>query len=182
MKPGCIEKAYFVITIIYRMCLGLYMSSSNEDELSTLIVLGLSISFLLYNLVNLPFTKAYHNYRANICHFCQFIVLFVAMYYRSMKSSASSDQVANIYSPVYLEYACITISLVVSLLVLFYDGYIWLKECCSEDKEKGDHNRVAPREDRSNSDASEVENKLHVSMKSVESEGNYPPIDIKVGE
>jgi hypothetical protein len=91
MKPGCIEKAYFVITIIYRMCLGLYMSTSNEDELSTLIVLALSIGFLLYNLVNLPFTKAYHNYRANICHFCQFIVLFVAMYYRSMKSSASSD-------------------------------------------------------------------------------------------
>lgn len=29
MKPGCIEKAYFVITIMYRMSLGLYMSTSN---------------------------------------------------------------------------------------------------------------------------------------------------------
>lgn len=72
------------------MCLGVYMSTSNEDDLSTLIVLAISIGFLLYNLVNLPFTKAYHNYRANICHFCQFIILFIAMYYRSMKSGASS--------------------------------------------------------------------------------------------
>lgn len=69
------------------MSLGLYMSTDSQNELSTLIVLALSILFLLYNLVNLPFTKAYHNYRANICHLTQFICLFVAMYYRSMKSS-----------------------------------------------------------------------------------------------
>lgn len=30
MKKGCIEKGYFVVTIAYRTCLGLYMSSSNE--------------------------------------------------------------------------------------------------------------------------------------------------------
>jgi hypothetical protein len=29
MKSGCVEKAYFVVTIVYRMCLGLYMSASN---------------------------------------------------------------------------------------------------------------------------------------------------------
>ena len=29
LKAGCIEKAYFVITIMYRMSLGLYMSTSN---------------------------------------------------------------------------------------------------------------------------------------------------------
>jgi hypothetical protein len=89
--------------------------------------------------------------------------------------------VANIYSPVYLEYACIAISLVVSMVVLFYDGYIWLKDCCSGDKD-GDHNRVAPREHRSNSNASEAENKLHITMKSIESEGNEPPIDINIGD
>lgn len=69
------------------MGLGLYLSTNNEDDLSTLIVLAITIMFLLYNLVNLPFTKAYHNYRANICHLTQFITLFVAMYYRSMRSS-----------------------------------------------------------------------------------------------
>jgi len=69
------------------MEIGLYMSSANEDELSTLLLLAFSILFLLYNLVNLPFTKAYHNYRANLCHFAQFVTLFVAMFYRSMKST-----------------------------------------------------------------------------------------------
>ena len=29
LKNGCTEKAYFLITIVYRMCLGLYMSTSN---------------------------------------------------------------------------------------------------------------------------------------------------------
>ena len=72
------------------MGIGLYMASANENPLSTLIILAFSILFLVYNLVNLPFTKAYHNYRANICHLTQFVILFVAMYYRSMKSTTSA--------------------------------------------------------------------------------------------
>jgi uncharacterized membrane protein len=149
------------------MCLGLYMSTSNEDELSTLIVLAMSLLFLLYNLVNLPFTKAYHNYRANICHFCQFIVLFIAMYYRSMKSGASNTEVAGIYSPVYLEYACIMISLAVSVVVLVYEIYLWVKECCCTGEGKG--SRVAQRR---LSDVSDGGSKLNPSLKSIESEGN----------
>jgi hypothetical protein len=82
--------------------------------------MALSIAFLLYNLINLPYLKAYHNYRAIICHLTQFICLFVTMYYRSMMSSTSYTAMANIYTPVYLEMACICISLVVSLAVLVY--------------------------------------------------------------
>ena len=78
------------------------MSSSNEDHLSTLIVLAASIAFLLYNLINLPFVKAYHNYRANICHICQFICVFSAIYYRSMNRSHDPNVVSNIDSPVYI--------------------------------------------------------------------------------
>lgn len=82
------------------------MSSSNEDHLSTLIVLAASIAFLHYNLINLPFVKAYHNYCANICHICQFICLFIclfiAMYYRSMNRSHDPNVVSNIDSPVYI--------------------------------------------------------------------------------
>lgn len=89
LKRGKLERAYFMITIIYRMGIGYYIATMNEDDLSTLIVLAISLFFLLYNLVNLPFTKAYHNYRANICHLTQFICLFVALYYRSMMSGAS---------------------------------------------------------------------------------------------
>ena len=83
------------------MGIGYYTATMNESELSTLIVLALSLLFLLYNLVNLPFRKAYHNYRANICHFTQFICLFVGMYYRSMKRNSPVDDVNSIVSPVY---------------------------------------------------------------------------------
>lgn len=89
------------MTILYRMGIGLYLSSSNEDDLSTLIVLALSLIFLLYNLVNLPFSKAYHNYRANVCHLSQFAILFIVMYYRSMLSTTSVTSSAYIFSPVY---------------------------------------------------------------------------------
>lgn len=100
-------------------------------------MLAISILFLLYNLVNLPFAKAYHNYRANVCHITQFICLFITMYYRSMKSSANSEQVASIYSPVYLEYSCIFVSLVVSMIVLAYEIYLFVKECiANKEKEK----------------------------------------------
>jgi len=78
-----------MVTILYRMGIGFYMATMNEDDLSTLIVLLLSIYFLLYNLVNLPFRKAYHNYRANICHISQFIILYLTMYYRSMNEGTS---------------------------------------------------------------------------------------------
>ena len=73
-----------MITIIYRMGVGYYMATMNEADLSTLIVLAISIFFLLYNLVNLPFRQAFHNYRANLCHLTQFLCLFIAMYFRSM--------------------------------------------------------------------------------------------------
>lgn len=84
------------------MGIGYYISTMNEDDLSTLVVLAISIFFLMYNLVNLPFRKAYHNYRANICHISQFICLFVAMYYRSMMANSSTKSLDKIYTPVYL--------------------------------------------------------------------------------
>ena len=90
-----------MVTIAYRMGIGYYIATMNVDELSTLLVLGLSIIFLLYNLVNLPFRKAYHNYRANICHIAQFVCLFVAMYYRSMKVNTDVAAANTIYTPVY---------------------------------------------------------------------------------
>jgi hypothetical protein len=80
----------------------------NEDSMSSLIVMGLSIAFLLYNLVNLPYAQAIHNYRANVCHFAQAICLFVTMYCRSMMSSSPTTDVASIYGPAYLEMAAIS--------------------------------------------------------------------------
>ena len=133
-------------------------------------MLAISILFLLYNLVNLPFAKAYHNYRANVCHISQFICLFITMYYRSMKSSASTEQVAGIYSPVYLEYCCIFVSLVVSLVVLIYEIYLFVKECMTDKEKEKDEER---KRSSSESDLSELGQKVaNHTLKSIESENN----------
>ena len=102
LKEGKLERAYFLVTILYRMGVGFYMATMNEDNLSTLVVLVLSIYFLLYNLVNLPFIRAYHNYRANIRHLSQFLILYVAMYYRTMADGSNSVYLDTILNPVYL--------------------------------------------------------------------------------
>jgi hypothetical protein len=116
------------VSVLYRALLGFLLAFSNDDDLSTLFALGISLSFLLYNLINLPFAKAYHNYRACLCHFTQFITLFVAMYYRSMKSTTAPAVVASIYSPAKLEFGLLFICLFVSILVLVYDSYLFIKE------------------------------------------------------
>ena len=117
--------------------------------MSTLIVIALSIAFLLYNLVNLPYSKAYHNYRANICHFTQFICLFVAMYYRSMMSSTPTTKTAQIFSPVYLEMSAILISLIVSILVLIYEIYLFVLDCCQSNEEEQKRQKVSRLSDNS---------------------------------
>lgn len=135
MKEGKLEKAYFVITILYRIGVGFYMATMNEDSLSTLIVLGISIIFLLYNLINLPFTKAYHNYRACICHFSQFIILYIAMYYRTMTNGTDTEQIDSTISPVYFELGVLGVAILVSLIVLVVEICIWIgeiREWCNE--------------------------------------------------
>jgi hypothetical protein len=86
-KPDFMCQMYFVFTIIYRFALGYYIATMNAYSLSTLIVISFSLMFVLYNLVNLPFIDAYQNYRANVCHVTQLIILFVTNYYESMKST-----------------------------------------------------------------------------------------------
>lgn len=106
--------------------------------MSALIVMAFSIAFLLYNLVNLPYSKAYHNYRANVCHITQFISLFVTMYYRSMMSSSTTEQISTVFTPAYLLMACITISLIVSMIVLVYEIYLFIQECVSKSSKQND--------------------------------------------
>jgi hypothetical protein len=128
LKEGKVERAYFMVTILYRMGIGYYISAANEDTLSTLIVLLFSIYFLIYNLVNLPFRKAYHNYRANICHLSQFAVLYITMYYRSMNDDATSEELSAMTFPVYIQLGALGISLIVSAIVLMVDICVWVSE------------------------------------------------------
>ena len=143
LKGGCVEKGYFVVTLLFRVALGIYIAASNEDETSTLFAVGICLAFLLYNLVNLPFTDAYHNYRANLCHTTMLITLFVALYYRSMKSNTPSQEVAYIHDPARLEIAAILICMIVSLVVLVYDFYQFVRECIkSKDNHAEDHHQA----------------------------------------
>lgn len=45
--------------------------------------------FTIYLITNVPFNKGYQNYRAIIDQMCVMLSLFVAMYYRSMKSTTA---------------------------------------------------------------------------------------------
>ncbi len=121
-------------SILYRGAASFLLAYSNDDDLSTLFSLGCSLLFLIYNLVNLPFAKAYHNYRACLCHLAQFITIFVAMYYRSMRPTISPFQTAAILSPAKLLFWTILCTLVTSVIVLIYDGYLFVKESCLEGK------------------------------------------------
>lgn len=79
-KEDWVNQLYVPITIAYRFGLGLFLAV-NEYEYKTLIVLIFPLLFILYNFINLPYVKFYHNYRANVCHISQLIVLVVANYY-----------------------------------------------------------------------------------------------------
>lgn len=90
--------------------------------------MGLSIAFILYNLINLPFRRAYHNYRANICHIAQLITLFVSMYYQSMRlSNVENKELAYVFSPAKVELYSLLIVFAVSFIVLAYELVLYLK-------------------------------------------------------
>ncbi len=80
LKPNLMCQLYFVFSLGYRFVLGYYIAVKNEYILSSLVIVGFCMMFIGYNLINLPFTDAYHNYRANICHCAQLVVLLVANY------------------------------------------------------------------------------------------------------
>ena len=119
-KPDLMSQLYFVFSLAYRFALGYYIAVQNEYLLSSLVIVGFSMLFILYNLVNLPFNDAYHNYRANFCHFAQLIILFVTNYYDSLSEnepwetkgyqySAAEIQIAAIYAAVGLSAACLVV-------------------------------------------------------------------------
>jgi hypothetical protein len=84
-KEDFVSEKYMTISVLYRLSLGVYMAVSNEQTLGTLFMLFFSIFYILYSITNLPFNAAFQNYRSNLCHITQLIILLVTNYYRSMK-------------------------------------------------------------------------------------------------
>ena len=84
LKPDLVCQLYFVFALLFRFALGYYTAVKSENMMSSLVMIGFSLLWILYNLVNLPFRQAYQNYRANICHIAQLVILMVTNYYDSM--------------------------------------------------------------------------------------------------
>jgi hypothetical protein len=87
LKPDLPCQMYFVLALIFRFSLGYYTAIKTSYTLSTLISVGFCMLWVMYNLVNLPFRKAYQNYRACCCHIAQLVILMVANYYDSLLSN-----------------------------------------------------------------------------------------------
>ena len=132
LKPNLMCQLYFVLSLGYRYALGYYIAVKNQYLMSSLIVVGFCILFLLYNFVNLPFKQAYHNYRANICHCAQLVILVVTNYYDSMTENEPLEKKAYQFSGAEMQIAAIYIAVGFSGICLVYDFYMFLKRLFSK--------------------------------------------------
>jgi len=136
LKPNLMCQLYFVFSLEYRYALGYYIAVKNQYLMSSLIVVGFCILFLLYNFVNLPFKQAYHNYRANICHCAQLVILVVTNYYDSMTENEPLEKKAYQFSAAEMQIAAIYIAVGFSGICLVYDFYMFIKgKCLTSSKE-----------------------------------------------
>ena len=112
------------------MALGFYMAAGSEQEYQSLLILAISFAYLMYNIVNLPFLDAYQNYRANLCHSTQLVILFVFNFYSSMKANESLEVKSRLFTPALLQIAMILFCLLVSAICLFYEIVLFIKRKC----------------------------------------------------
>ncbi len=127
LKPGLVCQWYFVFALLYRFVLGYYTAVKTQYLLSSLLMVGFSLLWVMYNLVNLPFRKAYQNYRANCCHIAQLVILMVGNYYDSLLSNEPWEKKGYQFKAAEIQIAAIYIALAVSVVCLIYDAYLFIK-------------------------------------------------------
>ena len=125
---GC--QLYVVLSIVYRVGVSVYVGAMHEYEAGTLVVVGMSLLFLLYNFVSLPYTSTLHNYRSNLIHVSCFIMLLCTNIYRSMKSTTPIEEKGRFYHPAIVVLVAIGICLVLSYAALAYEIYKVVKRKC----------------------------------------------------
>lgn len=121
--------------MFYRIALGFYASIQQDYSYSTLIILVFAFLFVLFLIVNLPFTSPLQNYRSCFIHLGMIIVLLVGNYYRAMKENASLSVKSNTNWPAILELSVIGICLVQAILVLAYEVFNYVSKCRNHNKE-----------------------------------------------
>lgn len=143
LKPDFVCQIYFVFALFFRFSLGYYAAVKAQYTLSSLIVVGFSILWLSYNFVNLPFRKAYQNYRANVCHIAQFVILMVANYYDSLLSNEPWEKRGHEFRGAEIQIWAIYIAIGVSGVCLVYDIYLFIRRMfCRNTKPKKIANTV----------------------------------------
>lgn len=84
-KQSLFARNYILIKILTRALTGFLMSHQHHNPIITIINTFISIIFLLYQIIDLPFNDGYHNYRTIFCQSSVIMIFFITMYYRSMK-------------------------------------------------------------------------------------------------
>lgn len=110
------------------------MAYGNEQNYQSLLILAVSMTYIMYNIVNLPFSQAYQNYRANLCHCTQLVTLLVSNFYVAMKANEPISVKSKIFTPAKLEVVMIVLCLLISAVCLFYEIFLFFKGKCKSKK------------------------------------------------
>lgn len=137
-RPDTMSQLYFVCTIAFRMTLGACMSQMNEVEEATIVNFFIGVVFIMYLMTNTPYIKGYHNYRSMFDQAAILCSLFVAMYYRSMKSTTASAIATQILDPALLSVVTLYASLGVSAACLGYELYLKFRKQDAKPQSLGD--------------------------------------------
>lgn len=119
-KSTLMPRNYMTVSIFHRLVIGFLMAYSHDNPYITVANCFISIGFLLYIVSELPFNNGYQNYRSVFCQSCTIIILFIAMYYRSMKLNTELEIKGYILAPTYLKLAVIVLTVAISLAILCY--------------------------------------------------------------
>lgn len=113
-------KNYFIFSFLYRVALGILIAYQNDNPAITVINTFLSVGFLMYQMVDLPYREGYQNYRAILCQLSVTTIMAIAMFYRSMKQNTPLDTKGYIVNPAYLQIGVIAFTILISTAVLCY--------------------------------------------------------------
>ena len=139
----CQSQLFIPLLFVYRVSLGLYSSLRHDNEYSTIFMLGISIVFNLYIIINLPFIDVFQNYRTAAIHITTIFIIITADYYRTMKSNTPMSIKGRLYGPAIAELVMIGICIAISFVVLVWEIYQYIKSCRnSKIKDSGDANNA----------------------------------------
>lgn len=98
-KNSWSTELYIPLSLVFRTALAVYIAIQGDYLFSTLVSLFISIVFILYILINLPYSKYYHNYRTAFIHFTYIYIILLADYYRTMKVNTPMNIKVRIFAP-----------------------------------------------------------------------------------